>query len=75
MSAPVPDEPGQRPARFGRKNSVGRIDEVVPGERRRSRKGPVPPPPAPAPPVLKELRHLALPPPPPPAPLQYAQRP
>ncbi|EWY86293.1 hypothetical protein FOYG_10877 [Fusarium oxysporum NRRL 32931] len=75
MSAPIPDEPGQRPARFARKNSVGRIEEVVPGERRRSHEDPMPPPPPPpAPPVLKELRHLASPPPPPPAPLQHAQR-
>jgi hypothetical protein len=75
MSAPIPDEPGQRPARFGRKSSVGRIEEVVPGERRRSHDDdPLPPPPPPAPPVLKELRHLASPPPPPPAPLPHAQR-
>ncbi|KAM5345741.1 hypothetical protein ACJ41O_011602 [Fusarium nematophilum] len=73
MSAPIPDEPGQRPVRYGRKNSVGRIDEVVTGERRRSHEEPVPPPP-PAPPVLKELRHLASPPPPPPAPLPHLQR-
>ncbi|KAF4970488.1 hypothetical protein FSARC_2507 [Fusarium sarcochroum] len=75
MSAPIPDEPGQRPGRYGRKGSVGRIEEVVSGERRRSHEEPVPPPPPPAPPVLKELRHLASPPPPPPAPLQHAQRP
>ncbi|KAL7755468.1 hypothetical protein ACKLNR_014566 [Fusarium oxysporum f. sp. zingiberi] len=74
MSAPIPDEPGQRPTRFARKNSVGGIEEVVPGERRRSHEDPMPPPPPPAPPVLKELRHLASPPPPPPAPLQHAQR-
>ncbi|KAF5022615.1 hypothetical protein F66182_5330 [Fusarium sp. NRRL 66182] len=76
MSAPIPDEPGQRPQRYGRKSSVGRIDEVVPGERRRSHEEPVPPPPPPPPAasVLKELRHLASPPPPPPAPLQGAQR-
>ncbi|EXK80754.1 hypothetical protein FOQG_14787 [Fusarium oxysporum f. sp. raphani 54005] len=74
MSAPIPDEPGQRPTRFARKNSVGRIEEVVPGERRRSHEDPMPPPPPPAPPVLTELRHLASPPPPPPAPLQHAQR-
>ncbi|EGU88840.1 hypothetical protein FOXB_00641, partial [Fusarium oxysporum f. sp. conglutinans Fo5176] len=30
MSAPIPDDPGQRPARFARKNSVGHIEEVVP---------------------------------------------
>ncbi|KAM0333720.1 hypothetical protein ACHAPQ_005345 [Fusarium lateritium] len=74
MSAPIPDEPSQRTGRFGRKGSVGRIEEVVTGERRRSHEDPIPPPP-PAPPVLKELRHLASPPPPPPAPLQHAQRP
>ncbi|KAI8416429.1 hypothetical protein FOFC_02739, partial [Fusarium oxysporum] len=72
MSAPIPDEPDQRPPRFARKSSVGCI-EVVPGERRRSHEDPMPPPPT-APPVLKELRHLASPPPPPPAPLQHAQR-
>lgn len=78
MSAPIPDEPSQRTGRFGRKGSVGRIEEVVTGERRRSHEDPIPPPPPPpppAPPVLKELRHLASPPPPPPAPLQYAHRP
>ncbi|RKK49824.1 hypothetical protein BFJ69_g18076, partial [Fusarium oxysporum] len=64
MSAPIPDKPGQLPARFARKKSVGRIEEVVPGERRRSHEDPMPPPPPPAPPVLKELRHLASPPPP-----------
>ncbi|KAI3565736.1 hypothetical protein IWW34DRAFT_778242 [Fusarium oxysporum f. sp. albedinis] len=74
MSATIPDEPGQRPAHFARKNSVGRIEEVVPGEQRRSHEDPMPPPPPPpAPPVLKELRHLASP-PPPPVPLQHAQR-
>ncbi|EXK79015.1 hypothetical protein FOQG_16332 [Fusarium oxysporum f. sp. raphani 54005] len=73
MSAPIPDEPDQRPPRFARKSSVGCI-EVVPGERRRSHEDPMPPPPPPAPPVLKELRHLASPPPPPPAPLQHALR-
>ncbi|PCD22211.1 hypothetical protein AU210_016003 [Fusarium oxysporum f. sp. radicis-cucumerinum] len=45
MSAPIPDEPGQRPARFARKNSVERIEEVVPSERRRSHEDPMPPPP------------------------------
>ncbi|EXL63952.1 hypothetical protein FOPG_19779 [Fusarium oxysporum f. sp. conglutinans race 2 54008] len=74
MSAPVPDGPGQLPARFARKNSVGPIQEVIRGERRRSHEDPMPPPPPPAPPVLKELRHLASPPPPPSAPLQHAQR-
>ncbi|RKK66339.1 hypothetical protein BFJ71_g17908, partial [Fusarium oxysporum] len=74
MSAPIPDKPGQPPARFARKKSVRRIEEVVPGERRRSHEDPMPPPPPPAPPVLKELRHLASPPPPLPAPLQHAQR-
>ncbi|RKK54982.1 hypothetical protein BFJ69_g17734, partial [Fusarium oxysporum] len=64
MSAPIPDKPGQPPARFARKKSVRRIEEVVPGERRRSHEDPMPPPPPPAPPVLKELRHLASPPPP-----------
>ncbi|KAG7424502.1 hypothetical protein Forpi1262_v014566 [Fusarium oxysporum f. sp. raphani] len=73
MSAPIPDEPDQRPPRFARKSSVGCI-EVVPGERRRSHEDPMPPPPPPAPPVLKELRHLASPPPPPPASLPYAHR-
>ncbi|KAK2470829.1 hypothetical protein H9L39_17060 [Fusarium oxysporum f. sp. albedinis] len=74
MSATIPDEPGQRPAHFARKNSVGRIEKVVPGEQRRSHEDPMPPPPPPpAPPVLKELRHLASP-PPPPVPLQHAQR-
>ncbi|KAG7428935.1 hypothetical protein Forpi1262_v009487 [Fusarium oxysporum f. sp. raphani] len=73
MSAPIPDEADQRPVRFACKNSVGRIEEVVPGERRRSHEDPIPPPPPPAPPVLKELRYLASP-PPPPAPLQHAQR-
>ncbi|EWZ78091.1 hypothetical protein FOWG_17591 [Fusarium oxysporum f. sp. lycopersici MN25] len=67
MSAPIPDEPGQRPARFARKNSVGRMEEVVPGERRPSYEHPRPP-------VLKELRHSASPPPPSPAPLHHAQR-
>ncbi|KAI3570955.1 hypothetical protein IWW34DRAFT_899788 [Fusarium oxysporum f. sp. albedinis] len=63
MSATIPDEPGQRPAHFARKNS-----------QRRSHEDPMPPPPPPpAPPVLKELRHLASP-PPPPVPLQHAQR-
>ncbi|KAF5267112.1 hypothetical protein FOXYS1_2032 [Fusarium oxysporum] len=74
MSAPIPDKPGQPPAHFARKKSVGRIEEVVPGERRRSHEDPMPPPPPPAPPVLKELRHLASPPQPLPAPLQHAQR-
>ncbi|KNB18887.1 hypothetical protein FOXG_16291 [Fusarium oxysporum f. sp. lycopersici 4287] len=74
MSAPIPDKPGQPPARFARKKSVERIEEVVPGERRRSHEDPMPPPPPPAPPVLKELRHLASPPPPLPAPIQHAQR-
>ncbi|KAG7408957.1 hypothetical protein Forpi1262_v017942 [Fusarium oxysporum f. sp. raphani] len=67
MSAPIPDEPGQRPARFARKNSVGRMEEVVPGKRRPSYEHPRPP-------VLKELRHSASPPPPSPAPLHHAQR-
>ncbi|KAF5711869.1 hypothetical protein FMUND_8782 [Fusarium mundagurra] len=53
---------------------VRRIEEVVPGERRRSHEDPMPPPPPPAPPVLKELRYLASPPPPPPAHLQHTQR-
>ncbi|KAF4496706.1 hypothetical protein FAGAP_7130 [Fusarium agapanthi] len=75
MLAPIPEEPNQRPARFARKNSVGRIEEVVPGQRRRSHEDPMPQPPPPsALPVLKELRHLASPPPLPPAPLQHAQR-
>ncbi|TVY73761.1 hypothetical protein Focb16_v005978 [Fusarium oxysporum f. sp. cubense] len=76
MSTPIADEPSQRPARFTRKNSVGRIEVVVPSERRRFNEDPMPPPPPPpsAPPVLKELRHLASPLPPPPAPLQQAQR-
>ncbi|KAH7461649.1 hypothetical protein BFJ63_vAg18465 [Fusarium oxysporum f. sp. narcissi] len=73
MSAPIPDEPGQRPARLARKSSVGRIEEVVPSKQRRSHEDPMPPPPPPAPPVLKEFRHLASP-PPPPVPLQHAQR-
>ncbi|KAG4281043.1 hypothetical protein FPRO04_13450 [Fusarium proliferatum] len=56
MSAPIPDEPGQRSARFARKNSVGRIEEVAPGERRRSREDPMPPPPPPpAPPCVIEI--------------------
>ncbi|KAF4966759.1 hypothetical protein FZEAL_10615 [Fusarium zealandicum] len=71
MSAPIPDEPSQRP-RYNRQGSVGRIDEVVTGERRRSHEDPIPPPPPV--PVLKELRHLASPPPPPPAPLPYMHR-
>ncbi|KAI3572113.1 hypothetical protein IWW34DRAFT_857287 [Fusarium oxysporum f. sp. albedinis] len=75
MSAPIPDEPGQRRARFARKNNVERIEEVVPSGRRRSHEDPMPPPPPPpAPSVLKELRHLASPPPPPPAPRQHTQR-
>jgi hypothetical protein len=74
MSAPILDKPGQPPAHFARKKSVGRIEEVVPGERRRSHEDPMPPPPPPAPPVLKELRHLASPSPPLPAPLQHAQQ-
>ncbi|PCD21931.1 hypothetical protein AU210_015734 [Fusarium oxysporum f. sp. radicis-cucumerinum] len=57
MSARIPAEPGQRCARFARKNSVGRIEEVVSGERRRSHEDPIPPPPPSAPPVLKQLRH------------------
>ncbi|KAG4277074.1 hypothetical protein FPRO04_14187, partial [Fusarium proliferatum] len=60
MSAPIPDEPGQRPDRFSRRNSVGRIEEVVPGERQHSHEDPMPPPPPPPPPF--------------PAPLQHAQR-
>ncbi|KAH7464535.1 hypothetical protein FOMA001_g17542 [Fusarium oxysporum f. sp. matthiolae] len=74
MSAPIPDKPDQPPARFVRKKGFGRIEEVVPGERRCSHEDPMLPPPAPAPPVLKELRYLASPPPPLPAPLQHAQR-
>jgi len=74
MSAPILDKPGQPPAHFARKKSVGRIEEVVPGERRRSHEDPMPPPPPPASPVLKELRHLASPSPPLPAPLQHAQQ-
>ncbi|KAH7142430.1 hypothetical protein DER46DRAFT_674132 [Fusarium sp. MPI-SDFR-AT-0072] len=74
MSAPILDKPGQPPAHFARKKSVGCIEEVVPGERRRSHEDPMPPPPPPAPPVLKELRHLASPSPPLPAPLQHAQQ-
>lgn len=79
MSAPIPDEPSQRPIRFGRKNSIGGdsilIEEVISTERRRSHEDPMPPPPPPPPPpVLRELQHLATPPPPPPAPLPHMTR-
>ncbi|KAI8416566.1 hypothetical protein FOFC_02877 [Fusarium oxysporum] len=53
MSASIPDEPGQCPARLARKRSVGRIEKVAPSERRRSHDDPVPPPPTPAPPFLR----------------------
>ncbi|CZR49743.1 uncharacterized protein FPRO_14780 [Fusarium proliferatum ET1] len=51
MSATIPDEPGQRPARFARKNIDRRIEEVVPAppvlQQLRHLASPPPPPPAP----------------------------
>ena len=80
MSAPIPDDPHDSPARSGgsrvgsvRQSSRGEIrgiDALIGGgtePRRGSYDDQAPPAP---PPLLKELQHLAMPPPPPPAPLQ-----